>query len=177
MHIIAYSNRKPNFMTSKKVILVGHFGVGKTSLVRQFVHQKFSDEYLTTIGVKIDKKEMSFDNGNSVTLILWDIAGETTSAKIPASYKLGAHGVLYVFDVSRPSTFENLTDQISDLRKMLPDAPIICLANKSDLLASNFRADIEKQIGDQKLLFTSAKSGENVQEAFEALTKDIMSWD
>ncbi len=164
-------------MTSKKVILVGHFGVGKTSLVRQFVHQKFSDEYLTTIGVKIDKKEMSFDDGRSVTLILWDIAGETTSDKIPASYKLGAHGILYVFDVSRPSTFSNLTDQISELRKTLPNVPVICLANKSDLLANNFRADIEKEIGDQKLLFTSAKTGENVENAFESLTKEIMSWD
>lgn len=164
-------------MTSKKVILVGHFGVGKTSLVRQFVHQKFSDEYLTTIGVKIDKKEMSFEGDRSVTLILWDIAGETTSSKIPASYKLGAHGILYVFDVSRPSTFVNLTEQITDLRKMLPNAPLICLANKSDLLSNNFRSEIEKEIGDQKLLFTSAKTGENVQVAFESLTKEIMSWD
>lgn len=164
-------------MTSKKVILVGHFGVGKTSLVRQFVHQKFSDEYLTTIGVKIDKKLMSFSDNREVTLILWDIAGETSSSKIPASYKLGAHGILYVFDVSRPSTFENLTDQISDLRKLLPGVPVICLANKSDLLSENFRENIRKEIGDQKLLFSSAKTGENVQTAFEEITKEIMSWD
>ena len=120
---------------------------------------------------------MSFSDDRTVTLILWDIAGETTSSKIPASYKLGAHGILYVLDVSRPSTFENLTAQISELRKLLPDVPLICLANKSDLLSDTFRENIRKEIGDQKLLFTSAKSGENVQTAFEEITKEIMSWD
>lgn len=164
-------------MTSKKVILVGHFGVGKTSLVRQFVHQKFSDEYLTTIGVKIDKKEMKLDDNRAVTLILWDIAGESSSAKIPDSYKLGAHGILFVFDVSRPSTYENINDQISELRKTLPEVPLLCLANKSDLLASNFRSDVQNKVGNHELLFTSAKTGENVELAFENLTKHIMSWD
>ncbi len=162
-------------MASKKVILVGHFGVGKTSLVRQFVHQKFSDDYLTTIGVKIDKKEMSIE-GKSVQLILWDIAGETSSSKIPQSYKLGAHGILYVMDVSRPSTYENLNEQIAELRKILSNVPLICLANKSDLLSPNFRKDLEEKVGDHKLLFTSAKTGENVEVAFESLTKEIMSW-
>ena len=163
-------------MTSKKVILVGHFGVGKTSLVRQFVHQKFSEEYLTTIGVKIDKKVMSIGD-NSVTLILWDIAGETSASKIPNSYKLGAHGVLFVFDVSRPSTYENLNDQISEIRKTVQDVPVICLANKSDLLADNVRQDIANEVGQRELLFTSAKTGENVEKAFESLTKKIMGWD
>jgi len=162
-------------MTSKKVILVGHFGVGKTSLVRQYVHQKFSDDYLTTIGVKIDKKEITID-GNTVQLILWDIAGETSASKIPQSYKLGAHGILYVVDVTRPSTYKNINKQIFDLRKLLPDAPVICLANKSDLLSPDFRNEFKNQLGDRKMYFTSAKTGENVEEAFESLTKDIMLW-
>ena len=163
-------------MTSKKVILVGHFGVGKTSLVRQFVHQKFSDEYLTTIGVKIDKKEVTLGD-NSVTLILWDIAGETSASKIPNSYKLGAHGVLFVFDVSRPSTYEHLNEQISEIRKTVQDVPVICLANKSDLLNENSRKDIAEEVAQSELLFTSAKTGENVEIAFESLTKKMMSWD
>ena len=80
---------------SRKVAILGQYGVGKSSLIRQFVHRKFSEKYLTTIGVKIDKKVMDLD-GVELTMIIWDIAGETNQSKIPKSYQLGAHGVLYV---------------------------------------------------------------------------------
>lgn len=157
---------------SKKVILVGHFGVGKTSLVSQFVHQKFSDHYLTTIGVKIDKKLVEFD-GSKVNLILWDIAGETTSSKVPKNYIAGAQGILYVFDTSRPETYENITDDLFVLQKELPNVAVTVLGNKSDLVD---QASIEKISGQMSfdVLFTSAKSGENVEEAFKALTKRLL---
>ncbi|MEL7145137.1 MAG: GTP-binding protein, partial [Bacteroidota bacterium] len=124
----------------------------------------------------IDKKEMNIGE-NSVTLILWDIAGETSATKIPNSYKLGAHGVLYVFDVSRPSTYENINEQITEIRKTVQEVPLICLANKSDLLNDSSRQEIAKAVGDREILFTSAKTGENVESAFESLTKQMMSWD
>ena len=66
---------------NKKVILVGHFGVGKSSLVKRFVHSQFSEEYITTIGVKIDKKAITV-NGITVNLLIWDIAGEDSQKKI-----------------------------------------------------------------------------------------------
>lgn len=159
---------------SKKVILVGHFGVGKTSLIRQFVHQKFSDEYLTTIGVKIDKKELQVD-GMDVTLIIWDIAGETEQNKVPASYQLGAHGVLYVFDITRPSTYQNLHEQVNHMQGLLPNAPIQILANKTDLLTPEECESILGGIDFQEVHQTSAKTGLNVEEAFRLLTKAIVS--
>ena len=72
----------------KKVVLVGHFGVGKSSLVQRFVHQQFSEKYLTTIGVKIDKKVVSLGDV-SVKMMLWDIAGESMTMKIPKKYLFG----------------------------------------------------------------------------------------
>lgn len=160
-------------MINKKVILVGHFGVGKTSLVRQFVHQKFSDNYLTTIGVKIDKKVVTVDQ-KEVNIVLWDIAGEDAMKKIPASYKLGAHGILYVFDVTRPTTYKDLDQHISELRMTLPDAPLVKLANKSDMLTESMKSDLTKELDFSEVLFTSAKTGENVEAAFENLTKEMI---
>lgn len=157
---------------SKKIILVGNFGVGKTSLVSRFVHEKFSDHYLTTIGVKIDKKVIEL-KGNHVNLILWDIAGETSSTKVPKNYILGAHGVMYVFDCTRPETFENLSEDIFLFRKEIPNAPLIVLGNKSDLLEESSIEKIKASIKSE-FLFTSAKTGENVEEAFLSLTNNLL---
>ena len=157
---------------NKKVILVGHFGVGKTSLVQKFVHSKFSENYLTTIGVKIDKKTINLD-GIEVNLLIWDIAGETAQSKVPKSYQLGAHGVLYVFDLSRPSTYNNLHEQLSYLKELLPAVPIEILANKKDLLTEQETHQILNELA-LDIKTTSAKTGENVEEAFLRLTKSMI---
>lgn len=82
-------------MINKKVILLGKYGVGKTSLIKQYVYQQFSEAYLTTIGVKIDKKIVLVNN-NTVNLLIWDIAGESEQVKVPHTYKMGAHAIIYV---------------------------------------------------------------------------------
>jgi small GTP-binding protein len=157
---------------NKKVILVGHFGVGKTSLVHQFVHSKFSETYLTTIGVKIDKKLIEVD-GLHVNLLIWDIAGETEQNKVPKSYQLGAHGILYIFDLTRPSTYNNLHEQLNYLKELLPSVPIEILANKKDLITQNEIDSILKNIG-LEIKTTSAKTGENVEQSFIRLTKSMI---
>lgn len=159
---------------SKKVILIGHFGVGKSSLVKRFVHQKFSDQYVTTIGVKIDKKIVQV-NGFEVSMIIWDIAGEDSQQKVPASYRLGAHGALYVFDMSRPSTYENLNQELSYLNEIIPGIPIQILANKIDLLSDDERAEALAKLSSQNVFPTSAKTGEHVEQAFELLAKSMVS--
>lgn len=157
---------------NKKVILVGHFGVGKTSLVQQFVHSKFSEKYLTTIGVKIDKKVVEFD-GHQMTLLIWDIAGETEQNSVSKSYKLGSHGIIYVFDVTRPSTYENLADQIDYLKSLLPNAPVQILGNKKDLISEAELESVTQAIG-LPFKATSAKTGEYVEEAFVDLSKAML---
>ena len=158
---------------SKKVILVGHFGVGKTSLIRRFVHQKFSDDYLTTIGVKIDKKVLNVGD-MEVTLIIWDIAGETNQAKIPKSYQLGAHGILYVFDITRPSTYQNLNEQLEYLQGVLPKAPVKVIANKKDLLSAEKQEEVLKEVNHKGIYTTSAKTGENVEDIFRELASAMV---
>ena len=155
-------------MLSRKVILIGKFGVGKTSLVRQFVYNKFSEEYMTTIGVKIDKKIVKI-NSMEMSLLIWDIAGESSQDKVPASYKLGAHGVLYVFDLTRPTSYERLSEEIRQLQLTLPNVPIRVLANKSDLLDPIDYKKIISGLKVENVIHTSASTGENVNKTFNDL--------
>ena len=160
-------------MISKKVILTGSFGVGKTSLFNQFIHQKFSDKYLTTIGVKVNKKTVE-SHGEEVSLLIWDIAGEVTQDKVPTSYFLGASGIIYVVDLSRPLTFKNISEDIDYLKNLLPGAIIKLVGNKKDLLSDS---ELEQTINAIELpvgITTSAKTGENVENLFLSLTNEMM---
>ncbi len=156
----------------KKIVLVGHFGVGKSSLVKRFVHQKFSDQYLTTIGVKIDKKTVEV-GGAQVKLMLWDIAGESTAMKIPKKYLAGAHGILYVFDLSREETYNHLQNDLFEISKELKEVPTVVLGNKADLVEDPFIEDLKKELS-MDFKATSAKTGDFVEEAFIHLAQEII---
>lgn len=153
---------------SKKIILLGRFGVGKTSLIERYVRQEFSELYITTIGVKIDKKIVSF-NGEDISLIIWDIAGEDSHLSVPASYKLGAHGAIYVFDLTMPSSYENLEKDIELMKKMVPPVPFVIAANKLDLINKEDLERFKKAMPKQNYIFTSAKFGNQVDAIFSKL--------
>ena len=159
--------------SSKKIILLGNFGVGKTSLVRQYVFRKFSDDYMTTIGVRIDKKMVAV-NGQEVSMIIWDVAGESTHQKIPNSYKLGAHGIIYVIDILRPSTYSSIEKEISSLEDLLPNVPIVKVANKIDLLTEKERIEIVNNLPLNDYILCSAKNGNNVEVAFNKLAESLI---
>lgn len=158
---------------SKKVILLGLFGVGKTSLIKKFVHQKFDEQYLTTIGVKVDKKIINI-HGIELSMLIWDIAGESSQQKVPHTYKLGSHGILYVIDVTRAASYENLQQEIAEINKILPNVPIQLVANKIDLSNEKALQELEDRIGLKGMIKASAKTGEGVEEAFYALGKAVL---
>ena len=160
-------------MTSKKIILTGSFGVGKTSLFNQFIFSKFSDKYLTTIGVKVNKKTVDVGD-EKVNLLVWDIAGEVSQDKVPTSYFLGASGIIYVFDLTRPLTYKNLTANIDYLKQLLPGGVIKIVGNKKDLLSSSELESILAQVELPVQITTSAKTGENVEELFLDLANELI---
>ncbi len=152
-------------MLSKKVILTGSFGVGKTSLFERFINNKFEDKYLTTIGVKVGKKSVSTEKGD-LSMMIWDIAGEVAQNKVPTSYFLGTSGIIYVFDVSRPSTYGNLAQDLEYLKSINKLTTIKIVGNKKDLATE---AELNALVEELPLpidLFTSAKTGENVEKLF-----------
>jgi small GTP-binding protein len=162
-------------MLQKKICLLGAFGVGKTSLVRRYVHTIFSDNYLTTVGVKIDKKVLNV-GGEELALILWDIAGEDEVAAVRVSYLRGAAGYLLVVDGTRPETLETAVSIQTRIVAEVGAVPFFVLLNKADLQEDWALApDRIEQLEAQGWIFrrTSAKTGDNVEATFADLAERL----
>jgi len=165
---------------SKKMCMIGDFGVGKTSLIRRFVDRQFSDEYLSTVGVKISRKSITLDNikqQENVTaqLLIWDLEGHTKFKGIAPTYLQGASGVLIVADVSRTETVERISEHIKLFSSVNPKGLIIIALNKVDLIDEEKLAllvEISHAIARDKVIAvytTSAKTGKDVDEIFHKL--------
>jgi len=166
-----------------KVCLVGEKAVGKTSLIRRFVLNTFDDRYITTIGTKVSKKEITVwkpESGLewSVDMTVWDIMGEKGFRELlKDAYFFGAQGALAVADVTRQRTLEDLDDWVDGVFRVVGKIPVMIAVNKVDLLteAQFPRAKVE-QVADgfgAKFFYTSAKTGHNVEKAFQALADVI----
>ncbi|EDM45535.1 hypothetical protein SCB49_06997 [unidentified eubacterium SCB49] len=153
----------------RKIVILGHFGVGKTSLIRQFVETSFSEDYLVTVGVHVKKKDVTINN-DSVTLVIWDIEGTSKISETRASYLLGSSGFIYVYDVSRPETYKNLEEQVDYLKNQFPAIPVMIFGNKCDKFGDEISKSFFENAPYNQSLFTSAKTGENVEEGFKQLT-------
>jgi len=162
-------------MIQKKVCLLGAFAVGKTSLVARFVKSLYSDQYLTTVGVKVDKKTVRLGD-EEINLIVWDLAGEDEFQKVRMDYLRGAAGYLLVADGTRRDTLETARMLTRRVAQTVGPIPFVFLVNKADL------AD-EWEIDDQAIqeclnngwdvIKTSAKTGGGVEEAFTLLAEKV----
>ncbi len=158
---------------SRKIALLGNHAVGKTSLISRFVENKFPENYLTTIGLKVDKKTLEVAP-YTVDLVIWDIAGQENLANIPHYYLNGCNGYIYVVDLSRPSTYENLQSQVMLLNGILPGAEMVLAANKKDLLSPEELENVLQDFALTPDITTSAKTGENVEDLFSLLAKKLV---
>ncbi|HKC43148.1 MAG TPA: Rab family GTPase [Burkholderiales bacterium] len=160
----------------KKICMLGAFAVGKTSLVRRYVDSIFSDRYLTTVGVKIDKRIVTL-GAAEVSLILWDIAGEDDISQVRASYVRGAAGYLLVADGTRPATIDVAQSIQQRVEGEVGKLPFVVLLNKHDLQSvwSVSAGDIAAlQRAGWTVQMTSARSGEGVEEAFQTLAERVI---
>ncbi|MBY9015944.1 MAG: GTP-binding protein [Candidatus Lokiarchaeota archaeon] len=162
-----------------KVIIIGESGVGKTSLVKKFISSYFSKDYRVSIGTNLYVKELLLKSGNNVTIQIWDIAGQEKWIKMRHFYYKGAHGALIVGDITRGNTFEQLKEFWNqDLKKYCGDIPKILVVNKVDLNRIISNNDIEKLAQDidvEATIFTSAKNGQNVENAFHQIAEAIIT--
>ncbi|SEA48625.1 small GTP-binding protein domain-containing protein [Thiothrix caldifontis] len=119
-------------MIQQKICLLGSFSVGKTSLIRRYVDSLFTEKYLTTVGVKIDKKQLEF-NGKTHSLMIWDIAGEDDFTSIRTAYLRGMSGYIIVIDPTRPHSYETALSIHEMVKTTVGELPAVFSLNKADL--------------------------------------------
>ncbi|MEW5760960.1 MAG: Rab family GTPase [Candidatus Thermoplasmatota archaeon] len=185
-----------------KICILGDSAVGKTSLIRRFVFDLFDDRYIATMGTKVSKKKLSLsiekkeglepkwarDNEVSemidkridveLTLLIWDIVGQEEYHELRELYYKGASGALVVCDVTREKTIENTVEWVNSFYDTVGKKPVLFVANKYDLVKDKLDIEIEKlieKLSFGKQIYTSAKTGENVELAFSTLSKMVLS--
>ena len=160
-----------------KVCVIGDFAVGKTSSIERFVNQQFSDKYLTTVGVKIDTKEVELATLNSkIKLVIWDVAGTERFGALEFSYLRGAAGCLLVADGTRGRTVQSALQLKQQVEERYGDLPFVFMLNKTDLRDSwEIKSDYLEELGNNfpDLFLTSAKTGQDVEAAIEKLALRI----
>ncbi|NND61279.1 MAG: GTP-binding protein [Gammaproteobacteria bacterium] len=160
---------------ARKICIIGDFAVGKTSTVARFVHNAFSEKYLTTVGVKIDTREIDTNSG-PVKLVIWDIAGTDRFSAIEFSYLRGAAGYLVVADGTRGHTVDVARRLRAEARERYGEVPSVMLVNKADLADEwdTDEATFDSLAQDHAAVFrTSAKTGDNVENAIRTLAEMV----
>jgi small GTP-binding protein len=158
----------------KKVCLLGDGQVGKTSLIRKFVYDEFDDKYLMTIGNKITKKMMTLTSEAdtfNLTLMINDIVGQVEFERVHLQYYRGSKGGMFVCDLTRKDTLTRMDWWMESFRRVAGDVPVVLIGNKVDIMdrreveSTDILSFAEKY--DCPIFLTSAKTGENVEPAFE----------
>ncbi|MBY8985153.1 MAG: GTP-binding protein [Candidatus Lokiarchaeota archaeon] len=168
-----------------KIVILGDAAVGKTSLINQFCEDKFQDDYKPTLGANIIRKDVDIDGEDvdtKIRLIMWDLAGQEKYSVIRSMYFQGCEGALLLYDLTRYNTFDSIkTKWLRDFKKYIRKKGVyILIGNKSDLsdervIPTEKGKDLAEDIQASHFIETSAKLGENIEEAFLLLVRQILS--
>ncbi len=159
-----------------KLVIIGDPMVGKTSLINRFITKTFDHQYLQTIGTQLHCHEIVVSDV-LIRLIIWDLAGQPRFESVRKLYFLGSDAVIISFDLTRAETFENVDGWLQAFRQAVPDeTPSVLVGNKVDLASKRVISMAEAYQKHINLEFdnyieTSARSGENVGELFDQVTR------
>ena len=161
-----------------KTLILGDSFVGKTNMLKRFLHNEFDTNTKETVGVEFGSKNFIMDGNDIVKAQIWDTAGQERYRSVTKAYYKGAKGALLVYDISRKSTFENIDNWLLDLKTNGDkDILIILIGNKSDLIdkreVSTEEAQTKAEQYNIAFLETSAKTGDNIVKAFTELVTQV----
>lgn len=160
-----------------KICLLGEANVGKTSLVYRFIKNMFKEDFKSTLGVNLLKKDTEIE-GKVVSTQIWDLGGQESFKSLRKLYLQGAHGALIIYDTTKRITYEKVEEWVQNFREIRGEEPLLLIGNKIDL-KKKIKVD-EKEAkefaekNNMMFLLTSAKTGDNVEVAFNSLLKVIM---
>ena len=163
-----------------KIILIGDPGVGKTSLIFRYIENKFKDNYIPTLGVDfLTKKVIVGEKKIPANLIIWDIGGQKKWQKNLHLYLKGADGAIIIYDITRKQTFNNLDEWINNILNHAGNIPYLLIGNKKDLekernVSLEDAISYSKSKDNVKLLETSAKTGDLVNDMFIKIAEDVI---
>ncbi len=161
-----------------KIVLIGDGGAGKTSICLRYTEGRFEQDLKMTIGVNLVTKRIVFD-GKNITLIMWDLSGQPRFQDVVSEYFKGARLAIAVYDVTRPFTLVNLEYWIERLRQNSPNSVLFIVANKIDEcddMNKIIRDGVELSLHYGATFFAvSAKTGENIEEMFNAVARALVS--
>jgi small GTP-binding protein len=163
-----------------KIVVVGDGAVGKTSLIKQWTEGTFRTDYILTIGSNFAVKSLVVDD-KPIKLQIWDLAGQPHFSDVRVLFYKGAMGAMYVFDVSRTDSYDNISKWYTELSNICGDIPRILLANKVDLndqrkITSDKCSALAEQLGGVPCFETSAKTGQQVNESFQKIAQLVYDW-
>lgn len=164
-------------MIKKKICLIGPFGVGKTSLIRKYVLNIYSEDYHSTVGVKIDKKNLRLETGEEIILMIWDLEGNDDISVVTEGYLQGMSGYFLVADGTRRDTLEAVISIQGKLVDSFPRAASALLLNKNDLMdewAVTDRDTDRLTARGIDTISTSAKTGDGVEDAFTRIARKMV---
>lgn len=166
-----------------KIAVVGNGGVGKTSMVLRYCEDTFKENYIMTIGSNFSTKTVDLQEHPNlqVKLQIWDLAGQKHFSFVRPPFYRGATGVVYVFDLTRRSSFADLQDWKNEVEKVIGRKPCILVGNKIDLAITGNREvsnqdgeALKSELGATRYFETSAKEGDSVDSVFKELTVEIL---
>lgn len=160
-----------------KICLLGDGSVGKTSLVYRFIENRFSTDFKSTLGVNLLKRQVNIGE-DTVSVQIWDLGGQDAYKKLRKLYLEGSQGALVVFDKTNEKSFNNLIDWVGSFKESQPEAPMILIGNKVDLVdqmkITEENAKSFAKSNNMTYLETSAKTGEKVEDAFKSLIENVI---
>ena len=161
-----------------KKLTIGESGVGKTCILRRFVEDKFLKNHLATIGIDFKTKTLNINN-QEIKLKIWDTAGQERFRNITTQYYKGADGIVLVYDVTDEASFDKIKDWMDQILSNTnkDEICLILLGNKCDIEKRSISYEQGKTLANElqvNFFETSAQTGQNIKDAFETLTADIM---